>query len=320
MIANVLALVIDFRTTEEAERLTRQIAAVPCKGFHVTVAHVDNGNAMSATLTIEQQRHGVRLIRLEHNGGYAAGIRQAIERAQERGERYDAYWLLNSDLEIEPDCLQKLVTVLQTHPGVAAVGPTVRKGRTPRVWGARGVVSPFWGSTAMTAWPESGPLPKWSYIPGCSLLIRHEAYQEVGGIPDRYGMFYEETHLCVQLQKRGWELWVEPSATAYHGVYSLKGGVPAPHQLFYMTRNNLYFWKVNFGIPSFVQFPRTLFMVGRHLIVPLRRARSASEFFGGLKYIAMGLVDGFVFLKNRYTHFERKHFSLEPERPVCPEG
>jgi GT2 family glycosyltransferase len=314
MVKNVLALVIDYRTSDDAARLTCQVAAARQDGFRVAVAHVDNGNAVPVALSPLQGEHGVRLVRVDHNGGYAAGIRAAIEQATRDGTRYDAYWFLNSDLEVEPDCLQRLVEVLDAHPRVAAAGPTVYTDRSARrVWGARGVVSPLLGTTAMHAWPQGGVLPHWSYIPGCSLLVRAEAYEEVGGIPDRYGMFYEETHLCVQLQKHGWELWVESGAVAYHESNSMKGGIPAPYQAYYFTRNNLYFWKANFGIPAVVQLPRTLLVVAKDLVLPLRRARSSAELLHRLRFIGMGLLDSFAFLRQRYTFFERKHFDLVPK-------
>lgn len=320
MISNVLALVIDFRTTDDAAALTRQLADSARSGFALTVAHVDNGNAEPVRLSAEQERSGVRLVRVDHNGGYGSGVRKAIEQLRAAGEEFSAFWILNSDLQIEPDTLEKLVAVLRENPRVGAVGPNVYKGRTGRVWGARGVVSPWTGLTGMSPWPRGGALPRWSYIPGCSLLVRAAAYDDVDGIPDRYGMFYEETHLCVQLQRRGWDLWVEPGAAVYHDVHSMEAGIPKPYQAFYFTRNNLYFWKANFGIPSFVQLPRMLFAVTKDLVLPLRRARSAAELLGRLRFVGMGIVDSFRFIRHRYTPFERKYFDIAPKQSSGPRG
>lgn len=308
----VLALIIDFRTTEDAARLSVQLAATRAAGVQLEAVHVDNGNAAPVELSPEQRDAGVRLIRIERNGGYASGIRAAINAARAGGTEYDAFFLLNSDLELGDDCLQRLAAVLAAEPGVGAVGPVVYKGRSARVWGARGVVSPWLGTTAMTPWPRGGALPRWSYIPGCSLLVRAAAYDSVGGIPDRYGMYYEETELCIQLQRAGWQLWVEPAAAAYHAVDSMKGGIPARHQAFYFTRNNLYFWRRNFGIPAALQLPRTLFVVLKDLVLPLRRAGSAGEALDRLRYILMGLADSRQFLRERYTRRERRHFDLAP--------
>ncbi|HEX4924248.1 MAG TPA: glycosyltransferase family 2 protein [Bdellovibrionales bacterium] len=280
--------------------------------YEVSIYHVDNGSNVAAELTSEQKATGVHLLRNEINRGYAGGIRGAIAQIRRGGRDYDAYYILNCDLETEPDALLRLMNVLAKYPKVAVVGPRVMKGHSEKVWGERGVVSPMLGMTAMTEWPTGGVLPRWSYIPGSSMLVRREAYDEAGGIPDRYRLYYEETELCVQLQKLGWDLWVEPSAKVYHIVNSLKDRVPARHYAFYFARNNLYFWKHNFGIPAFVQLPRTMFVITKELVLPLRRADSVATFTDRLKFVAAGFADGFLFLRRRYTYFEKKFFKIIP--------
>jgi GT2 family glycosyltransferase len=309
-VVRVLALVVDFRTTPEAARLACQVARAPHPGIDLTVAHVDNGNNPPVALTEDERRHGVRKVRIPSNGGYGSGLRAAIDLADAHGEQYDAYWLLNSDLEVEPDTLTRLIALLRANQAIGAVGPTVYWGRTTRIWGARGVVSPLLGTTRMTAWPQGGELPRWSYIPGCSMLVRSEAYHAVGGMPDRYGMYYEETELSMKLQKAGWSLHVEPAAKVYHGVDSRKRGVPARHHAFFFTRNNLYFWKRNFSIPPLLQLPRTLGVVFKDVVIPLRHASGPAEALDRLRFIGMGLRDAFPFLRYRHTPYERRHFDL----------
>jgi GT2 family glycosyltransferase len=307
----VAALVIDFKSLEEAQNLTVQLTQSQKKNFELTVFHVDNGNSEAVPLSAKQSVAGVRLIRNIENTGYGGGVRKAIEQIRKTDRDFDAYWILNSDLEIESDTLTKLVEKLMSHPRIGAIGPRVMKGRTGEIWGERGVVSPTFGLTAMVKWPAGGVLPKWSYIPGSSMLVRTQAYDDVGGIPDRYRLYYEETELCVRMQKAGWDLWVEPSAVVYHSVNSLRHNVPARHYAFYFARNNLYFWKSNFGIPAGLQLPRTLYTVTKELVLPLRRSETPEIFLDRLKFVAMGLMDGFFFLKQRYTPFEKRHFEVE---------
>ncbi|MEQ1875625.1 MAG: hypothetical protein ABL958_03200 [Bdellovibrionia bacterium] len=322
---SIACLVIDFNSAADAEKLTLQLARGNNAGLQVGVFHVDNGSDTKAELSSEQRAAGVKLIRNDINRGYAGGIRTAIEKIragfgpsagnnsdQVVGTEYDGYWILNCDLEVESDALAKLAAAFLKNPRVAAAGPRVMKGRTSKIWGERGVVSPVLGLTAMTEWPTGGVLPRWSYIPGSSILVRTKAYDEVGGIPDRYRLYYEETELCVQFQKRGWDLWVEPAAVVYHAVQSMKSRVPARHYAFYFARNNLYFWKNNFGIPWIVQLPRTMFVIFKELVVPLRRSDSFGMFFDRLKFTAMGFADGFFFLYTRYTFFEKKYFNVTP--------
>ncbi len=304
----VLALVIDFESTFEAERLSLQLAQERGVSIDLQVVHVDNGNSLPVLSTFAQSQAGVKLMRFEKNQGYAGGIVQALRFLNASSKTFDFYWFLNSDLEIQAGCLAQLLAPFVGQSQLAAIGPTVFQNRGPKIWGARGVVSPGWGITAMKKWDQGGLLPKWSYIPGCSLLIRAQAYESVGGMPSRYRMYYEETHLCVQLQKQGWFLAVEPRAHVYHHVQSLKGKIPAKHFAYYFARNNLYFWKVNFGIPALLQFPRMIYIVVKELLLPLRHARSWKDIFRNFAYTAAGVWDGFSFLKKEKTFFERHLF------------
>ncbi len=297
VIQRVLAIIVDFNTYDEAARLAGQLSRVKNSNFTLSVVLVDNGNAKVLSLSADLKSQGVQLLRIKKNEGYAAGLTAAIE----AHPGYDAFWFLNSDLEVEPDTLEKLVQVLNEHPKVAAVGPRVFKGRTSQVWGTCGTVDPKRGTTAMGDRAQPGVLAKWSYIPGCSLLVRAKAYDEVGGLPLEYRMYYEETELCIRLQKRGWDLFVETTAMAYHSVKSMEKGIPARHFAYYFPRNSLYFWNKNFQIPWQRQFPRMLLMVTKELILPLRRA-SPKDFKDRLLYISTGIKDALPFLKGKPTH------------------
>jgi GT2 family glycosyltransferase len=155
---------------------------------------------------------------------------------------------------------------------------------------------------------RTGYLPHWSYLPGCSPLIRATAYQEVGGLPVAYKLYYEETELCVRLQKRGWKLWLQRDAVAYHAVFSQRKGIPARHFAYYFIRNNLRFWKTNFGIPVALQLPRTLYVLFREVILPLRRASTLAEFLDRLKCGLAGIWDGVLFARGKAPQFERRLF------------
>jgi GT2 family glycosyltransferase len=309
MIKRVLCIIVDFKSTEEAKKLSLQLAQSSTPSFQITICHFDNGNQPTVGLSSDSAHYAIELFRSPTNLGYAGALNTAIRQSEKSSLPYDAYWLLNSDLEIDSKCLSKLVEVLDTHPNVGAVGPLIRKAESREsIWGARGSISPFWGMTAMGDWEKGGILPRWSYLPGCSILVRAKAYWEVGGLPELYKLYFEETEFCVQLQKRGWYLWVERSATVYHHVYSLKNGIPARHFAYYFIRNNLVFWKRNFGIPMWIQLPRTLFVALKEVALPLRRASSLKEFLDRLKYLFAGLWDGILFSRKRPVRFERQLF------------
>jgi GT2 family glycosyltransferase len=210
---------------------------------------------------------------------------------------------------VQENCLEKLVAELKLHSNIGAIGPTIKNAqKKDQDWGSRGKVNPAIGMTSMSEWKERGRLPKWSYIPGCSLLTRAQAYDQLGGLPEIYHLYFEETEYCIRLQKANWDLWIEPDAIAIHRVDSLKSGVPARHFAYYFIRNNLTFWKRNFGISIWTQLPRTMYVVLREVILPLRKAHSMTEAWDRFKYACGGFYDGILFYRDQPFYFEKRLF------------
>src|SRR3954471_17296537 len=110
MIKRVLAAIVDYGGAKDAERLSCQLLSSPRADFELTVIHVDNGNPEPSSLSTRQKELGVRLLRLEENGGYASALNAAVRTEEEQNRHYGAYWFLNPDLLVAPDALPKLVT------------------------------------------------------------------------------------------------------------------------------------------------------------------------------------------------------------------
>lgn len=322
MTYRILALIVDYNTTKDTTRLTLSLS--DClniqknSGIKIDIVHIDNGSNTPACLTSEQLKARIHLLRTGKNLGYAGALNFAIRHFEHSNQQqnlpaYDAYWLLNSDLEIENDSLHKLVQTLQKNSKIGAIGPLIYTDRSQeKVWGARGVISPWLGITAMTtSWIKNKPLPRWSYIPGCSLLVKRTAYEAVNGLPEHYKLYFEETEFCVKLQKKGWQLWIEPSAIVYHPSQSKRAGIPARYFAYYFIRNNLAFWRNNFQIPILFQIPRTFFVMIKEVFLPLRKARTLRVILDRSLCALAGFWDGIFFALGKPTFFEKKLFPTQ---------
>ncbi|MFZ9596627.1 MAG: glycosyltransferase [Bdellovibrionia bacterium] len=315
MIKKILAIIVDYRSAEDAARLSCSLLSRlnHTRSFQLQVVHFDNGNWPHVSLSKQQRELGVLYQRSEKNLGYAGALNQAVRGRLAIGEPADAYLFLNSDFQLGESALEKMVQVLSLMPRVGAVGTRVWDLRSKgRIWGAWGRINPRLGLTSMLDW-KGGVLPENSYIPGCCLLVRAQAYDQLGGLPSVYHLYFEETEFCLRLAQAGWKLWVERGADGFHEVASSYERIPSRSYAYYFIRNQLFFWKNLYRIPIWFQMPRSLYVLFREILLPLRRAKSWTEFFSRVGCAFAGLLDGVLFAKRKRLIFESRLFPDQQE-------
>ena len=82
------------------------------------------------------------------------------------------------------------------------------------------------------------------YAHGAAMLIKREAIEKVGLMPECYFLYYEELDWSMMFSRAGYEIWYEPASTIYHKE-SQSTGNNSPLRTFYITRNRLLFVKRN---------------------------------------------------------------------------
>ena len=186
------------------------------------------------------------------NLGYAGGNNLGIARLLDRG--VDDVLLLNPDTRIEPSTLTRLRRVLDNRPRCGVVGPRMVFPGTPaRIWFDGGRVNAETGSTHHHGRGRlESELPprrarRCDYVTGAALFARATTFRDVGLLPERYFMYYEETEWCLRARDAGWDSMVQPRARMTHlkrsGI-----GVPGPYAAYYLTRNRYFFARDCLGI------------------------------------------------------------------------
>jgi N-acetylglucosaminyl-diphospho-decaprenol L-rhamnosyltransferase len=72
-----------------------------------------------------------------------------------------------------------------------------------------------------------------SFASGAALVVRREAWEEVGGFDDEYFMYGEDLDLALRLRLAGWEVGVVPAARVEHDYEFTKGD----YKWFHLERN-----------------------------------------------------------------------------------
>ncbi|HEX2190385.1 MAG TPA: glycosyltransferase family 2 protein [Longimicrobiaceae bacterium] len=194
-------------------------------GLEVIV--VDNGSTDGSPEMVRTSFPEVRLIANAENTGYAFPNNQGI--AASRG-RY--VLLLNSDTEVRPSALGRMVEFMDSHPEAGACGPLLRfpDGRLQR--SCYSVPSPrTFVSTMLTLdrrFPRSrlfgnqhtgfghDRTAEVEAVLGAALLVRREALERVGGLDERLRIHYNDFDWCLRIREEGWKLFFVHDAEVVH--------------------------------------------------------------------------------------------------------
>lgn len=149
--------------------------------------------------------------------------------------------LLNQDMYLESDCLEKLVNFMESHSDVVAISPRlmrwdfVNKEFTDqidtlgfKVLRNRRVIEKYAGKN----WADIKPKMELSYraekiigdgiavevfgVSGAIPLFRADAIKEVGLFDEAYGSYKEDVDLAYRLRSAGYKAYVVLDAVAYH--------------------------------------------------------------------------------------------------------
>ena len=187
----------------------------------VCVVVVDNG---SGEAEVDAIRAGAgdryRVLPLGRNDGYAAGMNAGIRDVAR--DRPDAILLLTHDVRLEPDCLRLLSDELQRHADTAVAAPVLGWDRRDDVtWSAGGELTGVTG----TPWhPDKGsplhvtlraPSRSVAWADGAVLLVRREALDRHGPLPEQYFLYFEEVDFQTRIRRHGGAVRVVSGALAW---------------------------------------------------------------------------------------------------------
>jgi GT2 family glycosyltransferase len=205
-------------------------------GLSAQVVVVDNGSSDGTLEALRAAHPEVSVLSYPDNPGYGVAVNRA-------SRAFPAPYLcaLNGDVLLEPGSLVVLRRFLDDHPPCGAVGPylTGRDGKTqpsckrfPTLGLALGEVCGFHAVFPENRWVRrfyctdldlTRPATVQT-VSGAVMLIRQDAFRQIGGFDRGFRMYFEETDLCRRLQDRGYGVAFCPTATAahWHGASTLR--------------------------------------------------------------------------------------------------
>ena len=207
---------------------------------NMEVIVVDNASNNQEAETIAQRYPQVKIIKSKNNLGFAGGNNIGIQAAKGK-----YIFLVNNDTIFKDFNIQSLIDRIHSSSDIAIVCPKIRF-----AWGNHPIQ--FAGYSKLTRisvrnraigfneedhgqYDTAHPTP---YAHGAAMLIRRDAIDKVGMMPECYFLYYEELDWSMMFNRVGYQIWYEPKCTIYHKE-SQATGQDSPLRTYYMTRNRL---------------------------------------------------------------------------------
>lgn len=191
-------------------------------GYPVYVA--DNDSTDDSVDFLHQYYPEIRQIHFPLNHGYAQGYNEALK---EVNATY--YCLLNSDIEVTEGWLTPLLDLIESNPVIAAVQPKIldynRQNYFEHAGGVGGFLDvlgyPFTrGRLFDTREEDKGqyntPPIRCFWASGACMIVRSEAYHQLGGFDGDFFAHMEEIDLCWRFHLAGLEVWASGDSVVYH--------------------------------------------------------------------------------------------------------
>ncbi len=195
---------------------------------------VDNGSADGSVAFVRERFPAVRVIVNGRNLGFSAANNIGA-----RAVRGIYLLFLNNDTVARPGALEALRAAFDAHPGVGVVGARLEGpdgtpqpfsvGRVPSLRSeVRRVVSTFSAGAARDGF-DYDRSAEVATVCGAALMVRRDVLDALGGWPEEYFAYAEDTDLCVRAQALGHRVWYESGARVvhFHGGSGKHAGVVA---------------------------------------------------------------------------------------------
>lgn len=251
----------------------------------------------------------VEIIQTNENLGYAGGYNAGLKKI---AARY--YVLLNSDVEVSTNWLDRPIALMKENADVAGVQPKIMSWLDKSSFeyaGAAGGYIDRWGYPfcAGRVFQElEADLGQYDYekevfwVSGACMFVKADVFWKVGALDADYFAHMEEIDLCWRLQNAGYRLLQTHQSVVYH----LGGGSLAygnPRKTFLNFRNSLITLQKNL----------TVFQV---IIVVF--SRMVLDFPAAMKFLLSGSKADFQAVLDAHLDFYRQFRKNWEKRKLIP--
>jgi N-acetylglucosaminyl-diphospho-decaprenol L-rhamnosyltransferase len=190
---------------------------------------VDNRSRDRSLDGIQEMVSGIRVIKNADNRGYGRACNQGV-----RATSAPFVCLLNPDVIPEPGSISAMVAALQDRPRAGVLGPRLKNPDGTYYPSCRvvpnlkvalghavfGLISDnnrFSRAYKLLDF-DHGEEREVDWVSGAAMMMRRQAFAEVGGFDEGFFMYVEDVDVCARMNQAGWRAVYYPFAEMVHHV------------------------------------------------------------------------------------------------------
>ncbi len=224
--------------------------------YTIEIIVVDNASSDGSVEAVKNSFPQVTVIRNEANFGFAKATNIGL---QSSSGRYAC--LVNSDVVIRDDCIDRLCEYMDQHPSIGISGPRLLNSDLsmqpsckyfPSLWNNLCVTlglyklfpqSAFFSSEHMWFFAHN-EIKYVDVLVGAFLMVRRKAIDQVGLLDERFFIYGEETDWCRRFWNAGWKIVFNPQGEAIHFGAGSSSADPGRFSR-ELYRSKRIYWKKN---------------------------------------------------------------------------
>jgi GT2 family glycosyltransferase len=178
----IVVVIVHFCAIEWCVETATSVLA--SEGIRIKVFVVDNSGSTELESLLPD---GVTLVRNDSNLGYAGGANVILREWLSRPDSGGYVMVASHDLDVAPNAVAAMISVLAQDQAVGIVGPNGTHAREPRAApaGRIGVTPVRW-------------------LNGSCLIFRRTCLEDVGLFEEGFGSYVEDVDICLRAWERNW--------------------------------------------------------------------------------------------------------------------
>jgi GT2 family glycosyltransferase len=217
----VAVVILNYGTRQWLEKFLPSVLNTAYNNLEIVVA--DNASKDDSVSFLKEHYPQVTLLQFHKNLGYTGGYNKALSLVTA-----DYFVLLNSDIEVPSNWLEPMVKMAIENPNIGAIQPTIldwnNKQKYEYAGAAGGYIDkygyPFCKGRVFdtieienTSYQSPGKI---FWASGACMFIKASAFENSGGLEERFFAHMEEIDLCWRLHLHGYDIMFCPESKVYH--------------------------------------------------------------------------------------------------------